>query len=174
MPPAVSPSRASAAYSPHRSDRTSSARRSEGRSISASQTPAPAREVHLRPGVPRPAVCSSATISVPAGADAAIACATSRVELTDSRSSTRGRSSSDSSSAADRPSNRTDARSAKEGKIEHERERDPVPPEQREVAALQVSEERLDGDDRRDEADDEPDAEDAEVAAERFTALEQL
>ena len=60
-------SSASAANRPQRSESTSSARASRGRSMSVSHTPAPAGDVQRRPCVPRPAVCSSARMSVPGG-----------------------------------------------------------------------------------------------------------
>src|SRR5712671_1147129 len=138
-----------------------------------SQSPAPGADAHRRPWRPRPAVCSSATISVPEGASGAIACATSSVEPTSSNNSTRGRPSRREISSAVAPSMRVERASAKDKEI-HDGEHHPIPAERREVVLLDVAKERLDGDDRGDEADDESDRQDAVVAYEARAALHQL
>src|SRR4051812_45058417 len=97
-----------AAASPTRSDNTSSPEVSVGRSTNVSHRPAPGPDAQLFPPRPRPAVCSSAMIRVPAGAPSpARRWATSRVEVVDANNSTRGNPSTRSMSSPVAPSNST-------------------------------------------------------------------
>src|SRR5687767_3499826 len=127
MGSAAKRSSACAAARPTRSDNTPRPVVSAGRSMSVSQMPTPGEDCQLLPPLPRPAVCSLAITSVPAGAPSpAIRWATSSVDVVDSRSNTRGSSRTRSSSFASAPSNRATLPAGVEQPQDRDSERDSI------------------------------------------------